>query len=58
MKLGITLALASLVTVAGFGALGAPLTLPAFHDGMTAPKTIGVVVARPHRVADRLVSVR
>jgi hypothetical protein len=51
VKFGIAIALASLFTLAGFGAVAGSLTMPVFHDGMAAPKTIAVVVARPHRVA-------
>jgi hypothetical protein len=50
VKFGIAVALASLFTLTGLGAAAGSLTLPAFHDGMAAPKTIAVVVARPHRV--------
>ena len=58
MKLGLALTLATLVTVAGYSALGGQLTLPAFHDGMAVPKTIAVVVSRPHAVSSQLVGVR
>ncbi len=48
MKFGIALALASLLTLTGLNAAAGTLSLPAFHDGMAAPKTIAVVVA--HRM--------
>jgi hypothetical protein len=50
VKFGIVIALATLVTFTGLNAVAGTLTLPAFHDGMAAPKTIAVVVARPHRI--------
>lgn len=56
MKFGIAIALASLFTLTGLNAMAGSLTLPAFHDGMAAPKTIAVVVA--HRVGSSVVSVR
>ena len=58
MKFGIAVALASLFALTGLNAIAGTLTLPAFHDGMAAPKTIAVVVARPHRVGSTVVSVR
>ena len=58
MKNASSLVLAALVTLAGYAALGGPLTLPAFHDGMAAPKTIAVVVARPHGVASNIIGIR
>lgn len=51
MKFGIAVALAFLFCLTGLNAVAGSLTLPAFHDGMAAPKTIAVVVARPHRVS-------
>ena len=56
MKFGIAIALASLLTLTGLNAIAGSLTLPAFHDGMAAPKVIAVVVA--HRVSTNLVGVR
>lgn len=53
MKFGIAVALASIFSLTGLNALAGSLTLPNFHDGMAAPKTIAVVVARPHRVSFR-----
>ena len=50
MKFGIAVTLAALFTLTGLNAVAGSLTLPTFHDGMAAPKTIAVVVARPHRV--------
>lgn len=58
MKFGIAVALAFLFSVTGLNAVAGSLTLPAFHDGMAAPKTIAVVVARAHTVASDLVSAR
>jgi hypothetical protein len=58
VKFGIAVALASLFSVAGLNAVAGSFTLPAFHDGMAAPKTIAVVTARPHRIAPNLVGVR
>lgn len=54
MKFGIAVALAFLFSVAGLNAVAGSLTLPAFHDGMAAPKTIAVVTGaapsdRPQR---------
>ena len=56
MKFGIAVALASLFTLTGLNAVAGSLTLPVFHDGMAAPKTIAVVVA--HRAGSSVVSVR
>ena len=53
MKFGIAVALAGLFSLTGLNALAGSLMLPNFHDGMAAPKTIAVVVARPHRVSFR-----
>jgi len=58
VKFGIAIALASLFTLAGYSAAATALTLPAFHDGMAAPKTIAVVVAHQHRIAQDVVSAR
>jgi hypothetical protein len=58
VKFGIAVALASLFSLTGLNAVAGSLTLPSFHDGIAAPKTIAVVVARPHRVAANLISVR
>ena len=56
MKFGIAVALASLLTLTGLNAIAGTLSLPAFHDGMAAPKTIAVVVA--HRDNTSLVGIR
>jgi hypothetical protein len=56
VKFGIALALASLLTLTGLSAIAGTLSLPAFHDGMAAPKTIAVVVA--HRVDTNLIGIR
>ena len=69
MKYAMSLALAAFITFAGYAGLGGPLNIPAFHDGMAAPKTIAVVVARvpktiavvvvrPHAIASNVVSTR
>jgi len=58
VKFGIAVAIASLFTLTGLNAVAGSLTLPTFHDGTAAPKTIAVVVARPHRVGASIVSVR
>lgn len=56
MKFGIAIVLAFLFSVTGLNAVAGSLTLPAFHDGMAAPKTIAVVVAR--RIGRNVVGVR
>lgn len=59
LRIGLSLLLAALAAPAGFALLGsAPLTIPTFHDGQAAPKTIAVVIAHAHRVSPSLVSVR
>ncbi|MBV8331625.1 MAG: hypothetical protein JO192_02730 [Candidatus Eremiobacteraeota bacterium] len=60
MRFGISLVSATLVVLAGFLAMsGGPLTIPAFHDGMAAPKTIAAEVVYAHRLnTTTLVSTR
>lgn len=57
MKFGIAITLASLFALTGLNAAAGSLTLPAFHDGMAAPKTISVETAHAHRLNSELVGV-
>jgi hypothetical protein len=57
MRFGISLASAAFVVFAAALA-GGPLTMPAFHDGMAAPKTIAVEVVHAHPLTSQLVGLR